>query len=98
MTTTEPTPAAAVAPSEAGSQAARDRSGRSKGSRRIRPACPPRLNAPTTGCYARPPRTTPGRSAVADIFDEVQEELRAERAKTLLHRYGGLLAGLALLA
>jgi len=35
---------------------------------------------------------------VADIFDEVQEDLRAERAKTLLNRYGGLLAGLALLA
>jgi hypothetical protein len=35
---------------------------------------------------------------VADIFDEVQEDLRAERAKRLLNRYGGLLAGLALLA
>jgi hypothetical protein len=35
---------------------------------------------------------------VADIFDEVQEDLRAERAKRLLNRYGGLLAGAALLA
>lgn len=35
---------------------------------------------------------------MADIFDEVQEELRAERAKRLLNRYGGLLAGAALLA
>lgn len=35
---------------------------------------------------------------MADIFDEVQEDLRAERAKRLLSRYGGLLAGLALLA
>lgn len=33
---------------------------------------------------------------MADIFDEVQEELRAERAKRLLNRYGGLLAGAAL--
>jgi hypothetical protein len=35
---------------------------------------------------------------VADIFDEVQEDLRAERAKRLLNRYGGLLTGAALLA
>lgn len=35
---------------------------------------------------------------MADIFDEVQEDLRAERAKRLLNRYGGLLAGLALVA
>lgn len=32
-----------------------------------------------------------------DIFDEVQEELRAERARRLGARYGGLLAGVALL-
>ncbi|MXP63754.1 tetratricopeptide repeat protein [Roseomonas sp. M0104] len=32
-----------------------------------------------------------------DIFDEVQEELRAERARRLGIRYGGLLAGVALL-
>jgi hypothetical protein len=32
-----------------------------------------------------------------DIFDEVQEELRAERARKLGLRYGGMLAGLALL-
>lgn len=32
-----------------------------------------------------------------DIFDEVQEELRAERARRLGMRYGGLLAGVALL-
>lgn len=32
-----------------------------------------------------------------DIFDEVQEDLRAERARRLWSRYGGLLAGLALL-
>jgi hypothetical protein len=35
---------------------------------------------------------------VPDIFDEVQEDLRAERAKKLLNRYGGLLAGAALVA
>jgi hypothetical protein len=35
---------------------------------------------------------------VPDIFDEVEEDLRAERAKRLLNRYGGLLAGAALLA
>ena len=32
-----------------------------------------------------------------DIFDEVQEDLRAERAKRLFNRYAGLLAGAALL-
>jgi hypothetical protein len=32
-----------------------------------------------------------------DIFDEVQEELRAEKARQLGVRYGGMLAGLALL-
>jgi hypothetical protein len=32
------------------------------------------------------------RIAVPDIFDEVQEDLRAERARKLLTRYGGLLA------
>ena len=32
-----------------------------------------------------------------DIFDEVEEDLRAERMKRLLTRYGGLLAGAALL-
>lgn len=33
-----------------------------------------------------------------DIFDEVKEELRAERARKLWVRYGGVLAGVALLA
>ncbi|MBI0433238.1 tetratricopeptide repeat protein [Roseomonas sp. KE0001] len=33
-----------------------------------------------------------------DIFDEVQEELRAERARQLGARYGAILAGIALLA
>jgi hypothetical protein len=32
---------------------------------------------------------------VPDIFDEVDEELRAERARKLLQRYGGLLASAA---
>ena len=32
-----------------------------------------------------------------DIFDEVEEDLRADRMKRLLARYGGLLAGLMLL-
>ncbi|WP_043360662.1 tetratricopeptide repeat protein [Belnapia sp. F-4-1] len=35
---------------------------------------------------------------MADIFDEVEEDLRAERMKRLMARYGGLLAGLMLLA
>ena len=35
---------------------------------------------------------------MADIFDEVKEDLRAERTRQLFNRYGGLLAGLALLA
>ena len=34
---------------------------------------------------------------LVDIFDEVDEELRAERAGKLLKRYGGLIVGLALL-
>jgi hypothetical protein len=34
---------------------------------------------------------------VVDIFDEVEEDLRAERAQALLKRYGGLLIALALL-
>jgi hypothetical protein len=32
---------------------------------------------------------------VSDIFDEVEEELRAERAKKLLQRYGSLIIGAA---
>jgi len=35
---------------------------------------------------------------VPDIFDEVQEDLRAERARQLGIRYGGVLAALALVA
>jgi hypothetical protein len=38
-----------------------------------------------------------GEYRVADIFDEVQEDLRAERMKRLMTRYGGLLAGIMLL-
>ncbi|MBL6454726.1 tetratricopeptide repeat protein [Belnapia sp. T6] len=34
---------------------------------------------------------------MADIFDEVEEDLRAERMRRLLARYGGLLTGLMLL-
>jgi len=34
---------------------------------------------------------------VSDIFDEVDEELRAERAKKLLQRYAGLIIGAAIL-
>ncbi len=35
---------------------------------------------------------------MADIFDEVNEDLRAERAQQFAKRYGGVLAGLALVA
>jgi hypothetical protein len=35
--------------------------------------------------------------AVPDIFDEVAEDLRAERARAMLRRYGGLLVALAVL-
>ena len=35
---------------------------------------------------------------MVDIFDEVDEDLRAERAQALLKRYGGLLVAVALLA
>jgi hypothetical protein len=34
---------------------------------------------------------------VSDIFDEVEEELRAERAKKLLQRYGSVIVGVAVL-
>jgi hypothetical protein len=34
---------------------------------------------------------------VVDIFDEVEEDLRAERAQRLVKQYGGLIVGLALL-
>ncbi len=34
---------------------------------------------------------------MADIFDEVAEDLRAERAQALLRRYGGLMLAVALL-
>jgi hypothetical protein len=37
------------------------------------------------------------RGDVADIFDEVDEELRADRAQALLKRYGGLIIAIALL-
>jgi len=37
------------------------------------------------------------RGSVVDIFDEVNEDLRAERAQALFKRYGGLLVGFALL-
>jgi len=37
------------------------------------------------------------RGFVVDIFDEVDEDLRAERAQALLKRYGGLLIALAVL-
>jgi hypothetical protein len=36
-------------------------------------------------------------AGVPDLFDEVQEDLRAERMQRLMKRYGGLLAGAALL-
>lgn len=35
--------------------------------------------------------------AVPDIFDEVAEDLRADRARALLRRYGGLMVAVALL-
>jgi hypothetical protein len=35
--------------------------------------------------------------AVPDIFDEVAEDLRADRARAMMRRYGGLLAGAAVL-
>lgn len=42
------------------------------------------------------PLEKPG-NPVVDIFDEVEEELRAERAQQLLKRYGGVIIGAALL-
>src|ERR1019366_9355116 len=43
-----------------------------------------------------PPPSCMGKN-VSDIFDEVDEELRAERAKKLLQRYSGLIIGAAIL-
>ncbi len=43
------------------------------------------------------PRRTPG-NRVSDIFNEVDEELRAEKARAFLRRYAGLLIALAVLA
>jgi hypothetical protein len=37
------------------------------------------------------------RGIVVDIFDEIDEDLRAERAQQLLKRYGGLIIAIALL-
>jgi hypothetical protein len=44
-----------------------------------------------SGRVHRSPVALPMRVAVPDIFDEVQEDLRAERARRLLTRYGGVL-------
>jgi hypothetical protein len=44
-----------------------------------------------------PPQINPGPERVPDIFDEVNEDLRADQARKLLRRYGGLLV-LAMLA
>jgi hypothetical protein len=44
-----------------------------------------------------PPAANQGND-VSDIFDEVNEDLRAERARRMLRRYGALLAGMAVLA
>jgi len=56
--------------------------------------------APRT-CFLACRRYGPPRPAewkyVSDIFDEVDEELRAERAKKLLQRYAGLIIGAAIL-
>jgi hypothetical protein len=46
---------------------------------------------------AAPPSQNRTREYVVDIFDEVDEELRAERAQALLKRYAGLIIAVALL-
>jgi hypothetical protein len=46
---------------------------------------------------ARPGASPQSRSPVPDIFDEVEEDLRADQAKALLKRYGGALIGAAVL-
>jgi len=50
--------------------------------------------------FARRGRAVPGdrrENRVVDLFDEVEEELRAERAQKLLQRYGGLIVAAAVL-
>jgi hypothetical protein len=53
--------------------------------------------------YGPPPRPSAAQarigrdSSVVDIFDEVDEELRAERAQQLLKRYSGLIIAAVLL-
>src|SRR5580692_11776173 len=44
-----------------------------------------------------PRRQQRARDQVVDIFDEVDEELRAERARRLLKQYSGLIVAVALL-
>src|SRR5580704_12528831 len=51
-------------------------------------------SSPEICCLGRARGT---RGFVVDIFDEVEEDLRAERAQALLKRYGGLLIALAVL-
>lgn len=53
--------------------------------RRYGPARPTRL-----------PNVATERTSVPDIFDEVSEDLRAERAQQMLKKYGGLLVAAAL--
>lgn len=63
---------------------------------------PSGLNAPPTGLYGPPAfgahaGPQPGGPLLPDIFDEVEEDLRAERARKLWDRFGTPVLGLLLL-
>jgi hypothetical protein len=58
---------------------------------------PPAHSSPA--CHARPEQGRPIKGwPVPDIFDEVEEDLRADKARRLARRWGGLGLGVVLLA
>jgi len=62
----------------------------------LRPGIP-RLTAATEGLSPAANRLSDPRTALPDIFDEVAEDLRAERARRLWKRYGTLVLGVLVL-
>ncbi len=69
--------------------------------RRFATIRPRRYVPPRPGSQRDDPEEAKARSGkgktLSDIFDEVDEDLRADRARKLLQKYGGLLVGAAVL-